>query len=140
MWHDTHVSSSYISLSIWTSISECKVREFVFAPISPSKPYNVIYQPCSEKLSLSFYDPSVKTNYLELKVNLISIFLDWVILFVSDACASTQSNDLLSAKFGVSLGPKSILLKTLLFCSLHKYHKIHANWWSSRCEVGLKYM
>ena len=85
-------------------------------PIRPSKPSRVLYQPCPEKGSLSFHDPSVKHHLPGMIGRLVaSTSLFWETLCASETCASVQNRDSVFANFKVSLGSISILLKIYYF-------------------------
>lgn len=85
------------------------------APISPSKPSSILYQPFFE-----FHDSSVKHHIPCMQDKLItSRSLEWVTLWVIESCASTQIKDSVSANL-ISLRSISILLKTYCFF-LSKY-------------------
>lgn len=80
-----------------------------------------------------FVRPIRKTPWMTCKL-VIYDSLKCVTFCVIEACASSQSNDSVSASLRMSLGSTSILVKILLFRHFQRYHKIHANWWSSNTD------
>ena len=109
----------------------CKGNTF-HCPISPLNPSKVLNQPCSENISFSFQETSVKHHLPKIDGKFV-ISTCGTLLCSFNTCASAQSIDYVSAKLSVSLGSISRLLKTLLFVPFQMYHNIHANWWSSIC-------
>ena len=127
-----HISAS---ISEWRGV---KLALTFLAPIKLSKASSVLYKPCPEKISLSFQDPSVKHHHPRIDGKFVHSTC-WTALCVFKTCTSTQSVDFVSAKFSVSLGSISKLLKTLSFIPFQlMYQSIHANWWSSICGSTLQ--
>ena len=96
------------------------------APISPSNPSKVLSQPCPEKISFSFHEPSVKDHLPRIDGRVVTSMCG-TFLCSFNICASAQSVDFVSAKLSVFLGSMSRLLKTLLFLHFQIYHSIHAD-------------
>ena len=144
MWHETDVNSSYIFIAhMKASTSEWrgdKLDRVFLPPINPSKPSDILYQPCPKWISLSFYNPSVKHHLPGMVGSVVaSPSLCATVFCVIETCAYVQSKDFVSTNLSVFLRSTSILLKTLLFFPFEIYHNIHANWWSSILGENLQY-
>ena len=129
-----YIAHSSASISAWRD--ERLARTFL-APNSPSKPSRVLSQPCPEKISFSFQEPSVK-HHLPVIDGRVVTSMCCTFLCSFNICVSAQSVVSVSAKLSVSLGSMSRLLKTLLFLPFQIYDSIHANWWSSICGKTLQ--
>ena len=110
------IAQSSASISAWRG--ERVARTFL-APNRPSNPSRVLNQPCPEKISFSFQEPSVKHHLPGINGKVVTSMCR-AVLYSFNICVSAQSVDSVSAKFSVSLGSKSRLLKTLYFF-LSKY-------------------
>ena len=128
------IAQSSASISAWRG--ERLALTFL-APNKPSNPSKVLYQPCPEKESPSFHEPSAK-HHLPGIEGIIVATIGGVALCSFNICASAHKVDYVSASLSVSKESMSRSLKTLLFLAFQIYHSIHANWWSFICGTTLQ--